>query len=392
MINDIDKLRLLYKQYDMLLASGEDVVADLRKEISNLELSYLKEQVFPQVAQFMASKICDLRCSIDSNLQFDGEHNINYSFCASGTMLLVKDSVDTHTVTKYPQQTIIQSTVAESSFDYGDNKSLNDDQWIKMLLSMRGTKVKGVVSPHKAIFILTIIDCIKKGYIQERRIFASNTLSNCFIRIWNKYVPMEWPFTANVFQPYIHMSSEPFYSLVYAEGVKDFDINQNWNRSLVIKYVEYAYFDDHLFELFHKQEFTDRLSKLLIDKFFYQEISNKRFVKKEFPPESSNTDAFAGYKKYLSTLISNIGRPYSASSINVYATALRSKYMHAKVSKFTHTVENLEAISDLSIIDRILDEVRYEAEHNMVNKTTYLALKMFRDYRRLNPIASISID
>lgn len=46
MFSEIDKLRSLYAQYDTLSASGEDVVADLRKEINNLELAYLKNMCF----------------------------------------------------------------------------------------------------------------------------------------------------------------------------------------------------------------------------------------------------------------------------------------------------------------------------------------------------------
>ena len=177
------------------------------------------------------------------------------------------------------------------------------------------------------------------------------------------------------------MSSEPFYYLVHADGVDDFDINQNWSRSLVVKYVEYAYFDNQLFELLHKQEFTERLSKLLIDKFIHQNASRNLNTKKmEIPSSKSNIDAFSGYRRYLSTLTSNIGRPYSVSSINVYVTALRSKYMQAKVYKFTHSEEGLEVISDLSIIDKILNEVKYDSEHGIINRTSYLALKMFRDY------------
>ena len=72
MISEISKLKILYQQLDRQQAAGEDVVADLKKEINNLELAYLKEQVLPQVAQFMASKVQDLRCSIDSSFQFDG--------------------------------------------------------------------------------------------------------------------------------------------------------------------------------------------------------------------------------------------------------------------------------------------------------------------------------
>ena len=477
MTPEISKLKTLYQQLDRQQAAGEDVVADIKKEINNLELAYLKEQVLPRVAQFMASKVRGLRCGIDSSFQYDGEQSINYSFCTSGTMLFVKDSLDVNSVSSIseitpPQAKVVTPPVLQPKTEtapiqrsirlvdysekavalYGDTKDfsedlknlggyfnprlrggvgwvfskkripdlrgllgsylqdetkiedkqqgshllanagqndvsgLSEDQWIKMLLSMRGTQVKGLTSPHKAIFILAIIESIQRGYIREKRIFATTTLSDTFMRIWNKYVPADWPFRGNAFQPYIHMNSEPFYFLVNAEGVNNFDLNQNWSRPLVVKYIEYAYFDTQLFELLHKRSFTDRLSKELIAKFI---IKQTKAPAKQEPiiETATNVIAFAGYKRYLSTLTSNIGKPYSASSINVYATALRSKYMQAKVSKFAG-ISDLEMVSELSVIDKIIYEVKYEAEHGMVNKTSFLALKMFRDYRRLTPLTS----
>ena len=475
MAPEISKLKTLYQQLDRHQAAGEDVVAELKKEINNLELAYLKEQVLPQVAQFMASKVRDLRCGIDSSLQFDGEQSINYSFCTSGTMLFVKDSLDVNSVTGIsdittPQPKVVSPTVLQTKTEiaptqrsirlvdysekavvlYGDTKDfsedlknlggyfnprlrggvgwvfskkripdlrgllgsylqdetqiedkqqrshlltnagqhdvsgLSEDQWIKMLLSMRGTQVKGLTSPHKAIFILAIIESIQRGYIREKRIFATTTLSDTFMRIWNKYVPADWPFRGNAFQPYIHMSSEPFYFLVNAEGVNNFDINQNWSRPLVVKYIEYAYLDTQLFELLHKRSFTDRLSKELIDKFIVKQ-SNVLTQPIATDITAPNANAFVGYKQYLSTLTSNKGKPYSASSINVYATALRSKYMRTKVYKFAG-ISDLEMVSELSVIDKIIYEVKYEAEHGIVNKTSFLALKMFRDYRKLDPL------
>lgn len=476
MISEISKLKILYQQLDRQQAAGEDVVADLKKEINNLELAYLKEQVLPQVAQFMASKVQGLRCSIDSSFQFDGEQSINYSFCTSGTMLFVKDSLDVNSISGIseitpPQPKVVTLPVLQSKTEtsptqrsirlvdysekaivlYGDTKdfseelkglggyfnprlrggmgwvfskkripdlkellgsylqdetqledktsgsnlftnsdtddgsTLTEDQWIKMLLSMRGTQVKGLTSPHKAIFILAIIELIQRGYIREKRIFATTTLSDTFMRIWNKYIPADWPFRGNAFQPYIHMSSEPFYFLVNAEGINNFDLNQNWSRSLVVKYIEYAYFDTQLFDLLHKRSFIDRLSKELIDRFIIEQTKAPA-TPKPIVETAPNVNAFAGYKRYLSTLTSNIGRPYSASSISVYATALRSKYMQAKVFRFVG-ISDLEMVSELSVIDKIISEVKYDAEHGMVNKTSYLALKMFRDYRRLNPIS-----
>lgn len=278
----ISKLKTLYLQLDRQQAAGEDVVADLKKEINNLELAYLKEQVFPQVARFMASKVKELRCALDSSFQFDGEENINYSFCTLGSMLFVKDSLDVNSVSDTPQiispkpqvatSPVIEVTTTQGTTMrsihlvdysekavalYGDTKefsedlknlggyfnprlrggvgwvfskkripdlkellglylqdetqredktsgsnlstnsdtddgsTLTEDQWIKMLLSMRGTQVKGLTSPHKAIFILAIIESIQRGYIREKRIFATTTLSDTFMRIWNKYVPSD---------------------------------------------------------------------------------------------------------------------------------------------------------------------------------------------------------
>ena len=445
MISEINKLKTLYQQLDRQQAAGEDVVSDLKKEINNVELTYLKEHVFPRVARFMASEIRDLRCGIDSSFQFDGVQNINYSFCTSESMLFIKNSLNVNSVSGIakiipPPSDVVAHTIIETDttpipkrsvrlVDYSekavalygntkdfseglkklggyfnprlrggvgwvfskrripnlkkllgpylqdetrieDNKHevnlftnsgiydgsvLSEDQWIKMLLSMKGTKVKELTSPHKAIFILTIIESIKRGFIKENRIFANSTLSDTFKRIWDKYVPADWPFRGNVFQPYIHMSSEPFYFLVNAEGVNHFDINHNWSRSLVSRYIDYAYFDTQLFELLQSQSFTDRLSKALIDKLLIKH-SESIVEPKLTAKTTSSANAYVGFKHYLSTLISSTGRPYSPSSISVYANALRSKYMQTKVSKFAGT-SNLEIISDLSIIDKIISEV-----------------------------------
>lgn len=409
MASEIGKLKTLYIELDRLQSAGEDVVAELKKEINNLELSYLKENVFPQVAKYLASKVRDLRCGIDSSFQFDAEGKISFSFCTSESMLLVKDTLDIDSI-PYSSQTTFSSQVASSianetkvssastrlstgllyTSEREDNKNrLSEEQWITMLLSMKGTIVKGFTSPHKAIFILTIIELIQQGYIKGKRIFATKALSDTFIRIWNKYVPSNWPFRENVFQPFIHLSSEPFYYLSKAEGVNGFDINQGWTRNLVVKYVDHAYFDPQLFELFHNRAFTEILSKELLDKFIFNQIPNRSNHEVK---ESITPDAFMleGYKHYLSTLTSHLGRPYTPSSINIYATALRSKYMQTKVSKFAGTT-NLNKVSDISVIDKIIQEVKYEAEHGIVNKTAYLALKMYSDYRKHNSLSPLSL-
>lgn len=87
MSSDIDKLRSLYIKYDILATSGNDVVADLRKEINNLELSVLRDSIIPKVAKLLYKETSELRCNIDCNLQsIDGK--IEYSFCTNNSPLV----------------------------------------------------------------------------------------------------------------------------------------------------------------------------------------------------------------------------------------------------------------------------------------------------------------
>lgn len=87
MASDIDKLRSLYIKYDTLAASGDDVVADLRKEINNLELSVLRDTILPKVATLLYREASLLRCNIDCSLQsIDGK--IEYSFCTDNSPLV----------------------------------------------------------------------------------------------------------------------------------------------------------------------------------------------------------------------------------------------------------------------------------------------------------------
>lgn len=88
------KLKALYESLDQLKESGEDVVAEIRKEINNIELQYLKEDVLPELMKTLSHNISWLRCSADISLQFDGKGQIDYSFCKSGSTLFVRDKYE----------------------------------------------------------------------------------------------------------------------------------------------------------------------------------------------------------------------------------------------------------------------------------------------------------
>lgn len=91
---DTEKLKELYQSLDRLKASGEDVIAEIRREINNIELQYLKDDLFPEIMKIIGERISWLRCTIDMSLQFDGDKQLDYSFCKSGSIVFVRDKYE----------------------------------------------------------------------------------------------------------------------------------------------------------------------------------------------------------------------------------------------------------------------------------------------------------
>lgn len=87
MATGIDKLCSLYIKYDSMVAAGDDVVTDLRKEINNLEISVLRNSIIPKIAKILFKDISGLRCNIDCNLQYLNGR-IEYSFCTENSPLI----------------------------------------------------------------------------------------------------------------------------------------------------------------------------------------------------------------------------------------------------------------------------------------------------------------
>ena len=87
MHKDFEKLRSLYMKYDSLISSGEDVVSDLRREINNHELSYLRDAIIPKVAMLLGRETRELRCEIDCSLQASNG-KVEYSFCTDNSPMV----------------------------------------------------------------------------------------------------------------------------------------------------------------------------------------------------------------------------------------------------------------------------------------------------------------
>lgn len=465
----IEKLQSLYQQLDSLASAGEDVVADIRKEINNLELAYLKEEVFPQIAAALSLKIKHLRCGLDCSFQYDEEGVINYSFCTTGSMLMIKDSIkvnegtdalkdsalpievdeikekvvsDTLTsnvkIVDYSEKAIavygaprhlaesfrqsggyfksrlkegpgwvfsekrrtqvetllapylsqncisnISINLSEDSYgNLGKNEldGVTEDDWINMLTNMRCMPYNGFTAPHKAIFVLTIIKAVQSGLQKDNRIYPSSRLESSYRILWNKYIPKNSPFTMNFYQPYAHMSNEPFYNIVKINERASFNINLGWTKVLSLRYIKYGIVDERLFNLLKNNQFTDKLTEALLTKYIYPLSQSFKSSKPQDIKEDLPNNYLSDFQQFLISKTNAQGKHLAPSSINVYVGSLKNEYMRRILAPYTPD-GLLESISNLKTLDSIYEKVKNDAINGVISRGVRVALRLYLEFR-----------
>ncbi len=172
-MSNISKLQKLYNELNRLKESGEDVVADIRAEINNLELLILKDEVFPKAMLELANQLSAFRCTVDSSFQFDGNGVIDYTFCKSGTMSLIREKlkgeynppkISKKDIDKRQKQTeiskremIINSALKKIKVTFPDGRVVCDKKVLNTLLAV--VEYAGVEN----VVALEIKGGIKKG-------------------------------------------------------------------------------------------------------------------------------------------------------------------------------------------------------------------------------------
>jgi putative restriction endonuclease len=127
-----------------------------------------------------------------------------------------------------------------------------------------GTKGR---APHKPFLLLSILDGIESGWITNHQIELSSDLTDTFITYWNAIMGKERITTIAL--PYYHMQSEPFWRLVYKEGMKPFSSSPSLGS--LQKRVKHAEINSDLFRHFANPQKRDRYRKLLLTTYFNQE-------------------------------------------------------------------------------------------------------------------------
>jgi hypothetical protein len=142
---------------------------------------------------------------------------------------------------------IVSDSVGEYAADSIASSPLSIKEVFQWIENMRTYKIYGVSSPHKPVYLLCIIKLISEGAINNR-IYLNDLLIDTFETVWNKVVPSPNSFAIDICNPYIHMASEPFYTLMMKRrGVSYLEVKKS--VCAIQEACEYAEIDSRFVEL-----------------------------------------------------------------------------------------------------------------------------------------------
>ena len=142
----------------------------------------------------------------------------------------------------------------------------------KKFAKLRVDRVRGI-APHKPILLLSAIALIQQGIIRQNRIFLSPELIATFLKYWS-FLGSE-SHRSDISQPFFHLQSEGFWHLKAKAGFESVIKSKVKIKTLngLRDAVQYAYFDDKLFELIQNLSSRDSLIKILVNTWFSDKSS-----------------------------------------------------------------------------------------------------------------------
>ena len=134
-----------------------------------------------------------------------------------------------------------------------------------IILSIKRGKSKNFVSNAKPVFLITLIDAT------DRCILTSNCIYFCHEDLSKLYMQLAEKFSIAKVSPYnipfYHLSSEPFYHLVWRDAPKGDERFHTPSAKYLREHLLYAKFDDELWDLLQNRENREYLRNSIISHF-----------------------------------------------------------------------------------------------------------------------------
>lgn len=118
-------------------------------------------------------------------------------------------------------------------------------------------------APYKPILLLSVIDLIAQGSIEDNYIYISDKLINTFNNYWNILSPDS--FNGGLALPFFHLKNDGFWTLKFSE---EYDGGRPQTIPKLKEDVDYAKIDYELFEFLQDPNSREELIYALIETWF----------------------------------------------------------------------------------------------------------------------------
>lgn len=139
------------------------------------------------------------------------------------------------------------------------------------IFSMKCSNRDGYKAPHKAIYLLSIIDCIEQGLITGRRFQITTHLLNQFEKNWNRYVNLTC-FSPVIWNPIFYMED----SIIHKEWNIGYEGAKPSSLKRCCEIFDYLEIASDLWKALQDKATSQRIREMLIDVYItHNEIPSK---------------------------------------------------------------------------------------------------------------------
>lgn len=147
--------------------------------------------------------------------------------------------------------------------------SLKSLYYKNQLLSIKRGNHCGVVSNAKPYFLIAVLSQIGEGSIIGNTIsFTVTSLVEEYQKVYNEFEPNKK--VTPITKPFFHLNSEQFYIIKWKPGVSAPSQGHTPSAKFLRENVEYAAFDDELWDLLQDKAIRDEYREAIINFFLKQ--------------------------------------------------------------------------------------------------------------------------
>lgn len=168
----------------------------------------------------------------------------------------IKEKLQGNINAEMPQMDLIKSNSSRPNISY-----------VEMFRNLSTGVQNGKKLPHKAVLLLSILELVGTGTINENKIDLGKTIASSFATTWDTF--QLGPKIPSIWIPFWYMKSEPFW---HFKALADVIILQNLlcfaghpSVGQMRNVIKYAYVDEQLFSLMQDGKERSKLKEALIE-------------------------------------------------------------------------------------------------------------------------------